>query len=288
VNTLPSSLERFASQLEEAIRRDRDRRPRRLVVRTGLAAAAAAAIALGVLSVVPGNGPSVVQRAEAALRDTNGTILHVVIAETNTASDGSVSRVRFERWEGSTSPFDYRELRTGDGVALEIGLTGRAVQLYDPTSNTIYEQAAPKQPEKPGDAGKGGTDGGDPYRTKVLNLLQDGRLREDGHTTVDGRDALRLVSPDGTTTLDVDASTYEPTEWRVADHGRVMEDRFTTFERLPVSDAAGALLSVAAQHPGAAVDDDPADYAAAVLRLTGKDIRADAGVKKPDEGSGSK
>jgi hypothetical protein len=197
------------------------------------------------------------------------------MVETRTDTDGAVSRVQFERWEASTPPYDSREIRTAAGRSFEAALVGGNAQVYDPATNTVYEQPSPKAGyQKPGS--KPGGDGGDPYRNKMLTLLQTGYLHADGHTTVDGRDAIRLVSDDRTSTLAVDPDTYEPIQWRV-DRGSegVEDDRFVVYERLPASDA---LLSPVAQHPGATVDDDPADYAAALDRLSPKKAQ-DSGTK---------
>jgi RNA polymerase sigma-70 factor (ECF subfamily) len=67
--------------------------------------------------------------------------------------------------------------------------------------------------------------------------------------------------------LIVDAGSYQPIEWRVSLDGQTAVARFPTYERLPATPANAALLDLAAQHPGARVDNDPADFTAAEQRL---------------------
>ena len=87
-----------------------------------------------------------------------------------------------------------------------------------------------------------------------------------GHRTIDGQDTIEIASADGHTTYYVDPGTYKPVELRTrgTDGGTAL--RFRTYETLD-PDASRSLLSLAAQHPGARVDRDPAHYQAAEARL---------------------
>jgi len=69
VNTMPDTLARFRMDLEDAIGRDLDRRRRRTRVARPLAGAVVLAAVGGVLAstLLGGGGPSIVDRAEAAL-----------------------------------------------------------------------------------------------------------------------------------------------------------------------------------------------------------------------------
>ncbi len=109
----------------------------------------------------------------------------------------------------------------------------------------------------------------DPFRAEILAMLKSGQVREDGHLTVDGREAIKLVGTEegGRQELLVDAATYDPIEWRTAGDGGGTVLRFVVYETLPDSSAARALLDLKAQHPGARVDTDPADYQKASARL---------------------
>jgi hypothetical protein len=289
VTTIPSSLVRFQHQLETAIRRDRRRRQRRnVVVRSTVTVAAVAAVALGVLGAVPRTGPSVVERAAAALRSTDGTILHTVLVGTLTRADGPID-LRIETWQASSPPHDQLQIVTAGGRRFEVALVDGVGQLYDPQTNTIYTSPSQLKDAQPVDkaratkwktggaeAGAAGNDKGsivaadDSYRAKILGLLESGDVREDGRVTVDGRAAIRLVSDEGNVTLLVDADSYEPIEWRVTENGATAVTSFPTYERLPASEANAALLSLTARHADATIDDDPARYQAALERLNPK------------------
>ena len=109
-------------------------------------------------------------------------------------------------------------------------------------------------------------------------LLESGRVKVDGHETVDGRDAVRLVSTTtamtdsagkkyGTVYL-VDAKTGDPVEWRTTLGGQEETLRFAAYEELPPTQENLALLSLAKQHPGAQLDTDVAHYEQAWSRLS--------------------
>ncbi len=282
MNAFPPSLTRFESQLEAAIRRERRKRPLILVRRIALATVAASALALGVLSVLPGTGQSAVAHAAAALGAPGDSILHVVLVSTTTNANGSSSSLQIESWERTGPPYAGRELQIRDGHQFEVATLDGESQLYDPQSNTIFVQ--PLAPGKADLVGKAqvamGAAEGDRYRMKIKALLESGAAHEDGHVSVGGRDAIRIVSTSPEMTLLVDATTCEPIEWSVTENGSSITAHFPTFEQLPPSDANTALLSLTAQHPAATVDRDPADYQSALARLTGKSGSAGKAVGK--------
>jgi hypothetical protein len=282
VNTMPTSLVHFQEELETAIRRVGERRRRRLVTRGVVAATAAAAVALGVLSALPGSEPSVVERAAAALRGSDGTILHTILVGTLMRPDGKATEVRIETWQASSAPHDQRQITVAGGRRLEAATANGIAQLYDPQTNTIYASpetkaggpvGAPKPGEtKPPAARSGKADAsaasaGDSYRAKILGLLDAGRLRDAGWVSVAGERAIRLASDDGSVTLLVEPGTYQPIEWRVTENGTTAVARFPTYDRLPANDTSAALLSLRAQHPDATVDASPGAYEAARQRL---------------------
>jgi hypothetical protein len=143
VTTLPSSLVRFQHELESAIRRDRTRHRRQLALRTGISVAAAAAVALGALSAIPRTGPSAVERAVAALRAADGTILHTVLVGTLTGPDGPKD-VQIETWQASSPPHDQLQIVTAGSRRFEVAMVDGVGQLYDSQTNTIY--TSPSQP----------------------------------------------------------------------------------------------------------------------------------------------
>jgi hypothetical protein len=139
VSSLPPTLVRFESQLEQAIRRERSRRSRRRVLQVAVAGAAAAAVALGVLSALPGDEPSLVDRAAAAFAVHDDTILHFEIIGRQTNPDGSVVTWRSESWQERSAPFGRRTIETGpEGVSTETASVGSRTELYDARTNTIY------------------------------------------------------------------------------------------------------------------------------------------------------
>jgi hypothetical protein len=280
VTALPPSLIRFDSQLEHAIRRYRRRRQRTRFLRSAVVFAAIAAVTLGVLSTVPGSGPSVVERAAAAIGASDGSIRHVVAVTTGTNPDGRAVTWRMESWQQTVSPFNERQIVIAGNRRLEVATVDGVPQLYDAATNTIFTtppqtstDVPPTKDSAPAKA-RGEVeqlDGGvDRYRAKILALLQSGKVREDGRVTVDGRDAIRIVSTAADVILLVDAGTYEPIEWRLGGS----TTRFPAYEHLAASDANEALLSLRAQHPDATVDADPGNYQAAQERLGPEGLKA--------------
>ena len=107
----------------------------------------------------------------------------------------------------------------------------------------------------------------DPYRGKILAILESGTVSVSGHAAVGGRDALRLVSADSGTTIFVDPQTYRPIEWRTTTPEGTDATSFGTYEELPRSEANDARLSLRAEHPSARIDASAAGYQAALDRL---------------------
>jgi hypothetical protein len=104
------------------------------------------------------------------------------------------------------------------------------------------------------------------FRGQILSLLRSGDARVVGHETIAGRDTIAIASADGHTTYYVEPVSYTPVELRTrgTDGGTAL--RFRTYETLELG-ANRSVLSLAAQHPGARIDRDPADYRAAEARL---------------------
>lgn len=351
---LPPSLERFQGQLEAAAARDLKRlsriRPTLIRVTAVCVTAAAAVAVLSVVGVFGKNGPSLVDKAAAALAPSQGSILHIDMRGSQTNANGSVDTWSDESWQAGTKPYDRRQIEIGtEGTdsRVETAMVDGVTQVYDPTTDTIYvdTQAKPVDTEAPtpsaagaqqqlhptypkivsvaaasgnkisvtietesadgvltrsaqvmkkadlkrltaklaivsgGIASDGGStsdstspaeSGQDPFRTEILALLHSGKVHEDGRPTVDGRDLIRFVSNGGHATYLVDATTYDPVEWKTRGDGGSTTLRFVTYEQLPVPDGSAgesALLSLTVQHPGARVDRDPAHFAEATGRL---------------------
>ena len=137
----PPSLDRFGGELENAAGRDvRRRRTRRLAVRGTAVLAVAAAAALGLLSGFTGGGPSVVQRAAAALEAPDAGILHYQLDAEQRNGDGTSVSWRSETWQLRVAPFTRRQIEVvgSDGIRAESVTQGDTNELYDARTGTIY------------------------------------------------------------------------------------------------------------------------------------------------------
>jgi hypothetical protein len=231
----------------------------RILVRAG-AAGAAAVIVLAVLSIVNvfgANGPSIVEKASAALDPTKNVILHVKISGHEGGADGYASDWTEETWCRMTSPRTYREVQIfpGQPISDTVQDTNGLAQMYDAGTNSIYTQAAASMFRfDPGQAV--------PYGEMILGLLSSGDAVVDGTETINGRKCTRIAATkdygtaaDGTKYGDwfyVDPRTNYPVEWKqTRAGGKVVEIRFDVYEFLPVNNANLAFLNLSAQHPGA-------------------------------------
>jgi hypothetical protein len=115
VTQLPDSLNRFQAELEGAIARDLGRRRRRARVLRPLAAAAVLGVggALAGPLLLAGGGPSIVNRAEAALTAGSGEFLHIRMLGRTTTPGGQVVEWKDEEWIVSGSIAPRRSIQTG-------------------------------------------------------------------------------------------------------------------------------------------------------------------------------
>jgi outer membrane lipoprotein-sorting protein len=141
MTTLPPSLDRFGDELEHAAGRDlRSRRTRRHLVRGAVVLAVAGAAALGLLSGLTGGGPSVVQRAAAALQSSDDSILHYQFDATQQNGDGTSATWNQETWQLRVAPYTRRQIAVDgtDGIRAESVSSGDTNELYDARTDTIY------------------------------------------------------------------------------------------------------------------------------------------------------
>lgn len=156
-----------------------------------------------------------------------------------------------ESWQLNTPPYDRREVMNRGNRRVEHATSGGRPLAYDSLTNTIY--TLPPETELP--PARPPKEGAERLLEVMRSHLASAEVREEGPVTVDGRDAIRLVSSAWNATLLVDAVTYEPIEWRlVSDEGIAVTNRFQVYELLPATDANLALLSLTAQHPDATVE----------------------------------
>jgi hypothetical protein len=252
--------------------------------------AVAVAIAAGLTGVAfLGGGPSILERASAAISVSRHQVLHERIVFT--FPTGGV-RSSSELWIQGAAPHQYRLLFNGPGadprVALipahyeqggTLGSTSPRVEVYDPHTNTIRST-------QPGQAGPTGTLPFDPA-TAIRRSLASGHAHVDGRRTVNGKPVIVIqldslandsngwgvrAGGTGTATVLVDPRTYTPVQiafhhvdgvsanlgipyfHRGADYAETsmtVTERFTVFERLPATTANVRLTSLTAQHPTA-------------------------------------
>lgn len=141
MNPLPPTLDRFGDELEDAVGRDlRHRRTRGRMIRGAVVLAVAAASALGLLSVLGASGPSVVDRAAAALQSSDDSILHYSFDATQQNGDGTTATWHQETWQLRVAPYTRRQIAVDgtDGIRAESLTKGDVNELYDAGKNTIY------------------------------------------------------------------------------------------------------------------------------------------------------
>ena len=107
----------------------------------------------------------------------------------------------------------------------------------------------------------------------IQAALQHHQLTVDGLTTVDGRPALKLVTPAGSsqdpfTQYYVDPETYAPIKNVFRSGGDLTIITFHRYEVLPDTPHNRTLLSLTARHPTARIDNSHADYLKAEPQLS--------------------
>jgi hypothetical protein len=235
---------------------------RRRLLWQGALLVGAAAIVLAVLSIVNvfgANGPSIVEKAAAAIDPAKNVILHVKISGHEGGADGYSSDWTEEDWSRMSSPYTWRQIQAfpDQPVTDTVQDTNGLAQMYDAGTNSIYTQAAASMFMVA--AGQAV-----PYGEMILELLRSGDAVVDGTETINGRECTRIVAtkdygtaPEGTKYGDwfyVDSRTNYPVEWKqTRDGGKVVDIRFDTYELLPANDANLAFLDLSAQHPGATI-----------------------------------
>ena len=261
---------------------------RRRLIWQGALVAGAAVIVLAVLSIVNvfgAGGPSIVEKAVAALNPNENAIVHVKITGTESADGGYSDTWTEESWTSISSPYLRRDVQAfpSSPVSEMVFDDTGFYQVYDAASNTIY------QPPGMGTAGFA-SEQLNQYTDMIRELLQSGNAVVDGTETIAGREVTRIVAtkdygtaPDGTkygTWYYVDRDTMIPVEWReTRDGGKVVDIHFDVYEQLRATEENLALLDLAAQHPGATLNTSLEDYQKS-LNMPAPAPAGDAGAKK--------
>ena len=258
----PTTLARYRFALQRAVAADLARRRRR---RVG-AVAATVAVALIVVNLLPSNGDrpvggvapaSAVERAAAALRPADGTILHVHMKGRQFEDGRPDVRWEHESWTLAGTG-ENRTVQTQPfGPVAETAYADGVESLWDGAGGRVVEKRAPR-PEGSTPAANG------EFRVEVMAMLRSKRATV-ARQTKDGASVLRITK--GRTAYVVDGRTYTPIELRTRGTGGGTVLRFVAYETLPAGERTEDLLSIAAQHPGAPVVRDAAAYDAALQEL---------------------
>jgi hypothetical protein len=246
---------------------------RRVLAVAGAACAALAALAAIDLLDSDTSGPAVVDKAVAAVNRA-GVVYHVLEFATSRQSpplEGAAAdaphEAVFESWYTSDGRRHRKTFAMRDGQKGRLvedfagrrhpGRASGTALLWSESSNTIGEsgwgRVGSDLPILDSSEGPG---------VQLRALQEQGRLRVDGTTSVDGRRAYRLVSDKVPVLGDqveieftVDAESYLPLSQRVSSElegGRKLDvlTRYRVYERLPLDDETSGLLALD-PHPGA-------------------------------------
>ncbi len=276
---LPASRLRLRKEhLMSEIRRESETQPvfRRPLVRGAVAAVAVAVIALAVLSVVDvfgANGPSIVEKAQAALAVPENAVLHFKAVSTENGDSSTTWSA--EIWQSTSTPAAMRGAETvfpGMAPAERQQDASGTQRIYDPETNTIYEiggQAAAEM-QIPRDENEI-EEIFLTFKRDALDLLRSGDAKIENATLKNGRKVVRITSTTpgaagAPSTYVIDAETSEPLQWH-AGNGQGALTMDITLERLPATDENLKLTDLVVQHPDATICTDPAAYKQAFDRL---------------------
>lgn len=219
-------------------------------------------------AVMPAQARTLIKHARTALLYPSGAILEQDVMTTVTAPGRRTSASEVHEWLSTSPPFDNRELVIRDGkVVWDQATVNSRLDLYDPGTNTAYLAPASAPHLVPND----------PNVTSALSevryLLGRSGVTVNPNVSVDGMPAIEFTFDGGRFRYWASANDYQPLQ---------SEDRLDpvpgggtgdSIDRYPIDRvltgafAPSSLLSVQAQHPGATIDRNSADYRAALRRL---------------------
>jgi hypothetical protein len=287
MSSLPESLVRFRTELEDAIRREQDTEALERQVRADRAARSIRRRAVLAVAVVAGaavaalfvsspwtTSPGFLERAQAALTPPPGSVLHMKFDHIFTSeAPACTSTARLEFWIDTTPPHRYRAiLPAPDPVSAAPGAlpcrkttpaefggnSGEPSLRFVPPNTLVPGQALHVPVER------------DPFAS-VRKMIGEGRAHREGTTQLDGRTVER-VRFDPPTSCPPPAAGHCPTEpeygyfdpetlypvaWDYARDPMFPQWRnrwrFLAYEYLPRTDENLALTDIRAQHPDATV-----------------------------------
>jgi hypothetical protein len=252
------------------------RRPRTVLRIAVLAGAIAAAVFVVANVASTGNGSAVSPaQAKTILRHVRAALVlprHAIYEEDDvgavTARNGARFATEDHQWLSTSPPYNNRLIRSWNGrVQWEQAFVNRRLDLYDPTTNTVYLA--------PGVARGQVSD--TPLTTSALSevqyLLNQPNVTVNPHAVLDGKNVIQLTFVRGRFSYWISPSTYQPLQSEDRQdslpdgQGGVGIDRYPIVRVLTGSAASPKLLSLQAQHPHATVDHSRTDYAAALRRM---------------------
>jgi outer membrane lipoprotein-sorting protein len=264
-----SALRLLAPKLDLPPAPQRARRRRRMALRVAVVAGvvvAAVFVAVNVAST--GNGSDAVSPAQAQMlrhiRDALVWPAHAIYEEdvvtTVTARKGATHNVEYHKWMSTSAPYNNRLIVIVNGKVLwEQTVVNGRVDLYDPTTNTVYLARAAASNQSPDEPQSNSV------LAEVQYLLRERNVKVNPNAMLDGARAIELTFDGGRFSYWISPRTYRPLQ---------VEDRwFPGITRYPIvrvltgPAASPSLWSPRAQHPDATVDHSPADYKAAFRRL---------------------
>jgi hypothetical protein len=256
MNTIPPGLLRFRGELQRAIAADLARTPPHRRARTGppvprlglVGASCLAALAFALAVMLPGGGPDVIERAQAALQPEREAVLHLRVVVHLRGPRGTRPLMRVDTWQLTEPPFPARAVTVAPGGRVrEAGYSPDGVFVYDRRRREVRRiRSEPTNPLQ--------LRLEDPVQ-EIRDELGRGGARVTGRVRIGGKDAYRIRLSE--TTYLADAQTFRPLQvvgtipTRDGRAGTVYIARFLVYRLLPASPQNRALTSVVRAHPHA-------------------------------------